>query len=235
MKEAQPNDFPMKFIRSIFALIADLFSDGYKLVGLLAPLASLSFTLAKAFEAPMHWLKEVSYSWALFPILVWVGVAYTRRWYQFQTLAENQGNVLPSWAELEDRFNKLSGPLTGSRIDGQTGAAGEYWRIAASFSVDASDRFKSLAHMAGQRLLQDVPSEVEKHEELKSEGDPLILWYKALIHIGGRYDPDPPAKQINEDGSSGGYIYTGSIGNPALASATLCLKLAAMTAKISGR
>ena len=84
-----------------------------------------------------------------------------------------------------------------------------------------------MAAMASTRLFQDFPSEVGRFPDLDSESDPVIRWYKALRFIGGRYEEGHSAQQTNDDGSSGGWIFMGSIQQPAAASATLCVELAA--------
>ena len=60
-------------------IATDLYKDGYKLLGAIAPLLSVGFTLAKAFDLSVN-LRGVSYAWALLPIALWVTVAYVRRW-----------------------------------------------------------------------------------------------------------------------------------------------------------
>jgi hypothetical protein len=136
---------------------------------------------------------------------------------------------LPTWLELEQRFRELEPPLQFSRIDGQTGAAGEYWRIAGGAGRDTESRFNAVAAMASARLFKDFPDEVERHEELAAESDPAIRWYKALRYIANRYEHSLTGQEVNNDGSPGGFVYTGTIHNPAAASATLCLELASRT------
>ncbi len=139
---------------------------------------------------------------------------------------QSEETTSPSWFELEQRFRELEAPLQFMRIDGQTGVAGETWRLAGGPSGDAGRRFNAVAAMASTRLFKDFPSEVGRFPDLKSETDPVIRWYKALRYIGGRYKEDHYAREVNDDGSSGGFIFTGSIDQPATASATLCLELA---------
>ena len=62
------------------SFIRALSGDGYKAISIVAPLASLSFTALKAFGAEGWNFASASYAWALLPILVWVSVAYARRW-----------------------------------------------------------------------------------------------------------------------------------------------------------
>jgi hypothetical protein len=66
-------------IASIKAFISDLVSDGYKIVGIAAPLLSILYTGLKFWEIDLGLLKEVSYAWALLPLTVWLLIAYSRR------------------------------------------------------------------------------------------------------------------------------------------------------------
>ena len=63
---------------------------------------------------------------------------------------------MPSWEHFEQRFSRLEEALQFSRIDGQTGAAGEYWRIAGPPNPEAEDRFIALTGMASAKLGDDV-------------------------------------------------------------------------------
>jgi hypothetical protein len=119
------------------------------------------------------------------------------------------------------------------RIDGQTGAAGESWRVAGGAAGDAERRFNALAAMASRRLFQDFPPEVGRHSDLELENDPVVRWYKALRDIGGRYEQSHYAQEIDEDGTPGGLIFTGSIQQPAAISATLCLQLASRPLEVT--
>jgi hypothetical protein len=78
-------------------LIRDLWSDGYKVFGTIAPLASLSFTLAKALEVHVS-LRDISYAWAFAPLLAWLFVAYLRRWLAYRDLE----------AQLDTRNKKMA-------------------------------------------------------------------------------------------------------------------------------
>ena len=134
---------------------------------------------------------------------------------------------MPSWQELERRFNELEQGLQFSRIDGQTGAAGEHWRIAGPADSDAVQRFEALAQIASAQLLADFRDAISRFPEVAAENDPVRRWYKALQYIGGRFEHQSYAEQLDTDGSSAGLIFLGSIDRPAAASATLCLRLAA--------
>ena len=131
-----------------------------------------------------------------------------------------------TWFDLEGRFKELEEAMRFTRIDGQTGAAGEDWRLAGIPEGDASRRFMAIAAMASAKLFEDFPGGVNTHPELRAEQDPVIRWYKALQFIAGRYEQHRPAQQIDDDGIPAGTIFTGTIERPAEVSATLCLELA---------
>lgn len=132
----------------------------------------------------------------------------------------------PTWLELEKRFNDLEPVLQFSSIHGQTGSSGEYWRVAGGHGRDAEDRFNAVAAMASAKLFREFGDEVDRRPELARETDPAIRWYKALQYIGGRYREHHVGREVNDDGSYAGHIYTGMIEHPAAASATLCLAIA---------
>lgn len=82
-------------MKRIISVARDLFVDGYSFIGVIAPTLSIGFALAKAFEILPN-LREVSYLWALVPILGWVLVAYVRRWLAHAALSERlaKANVI---------------------------------------------------------------------------------------------------------------------------------------------
>lgn len=57
----------------------DVVGDGYKIVGIVAPLFTISFTAYKLVGGQMIDLRNVSYAWAFLPIVIWLLIAYTRR------------------------------------------------------------------------------------------------------------------------------------------------------------
>jgi hypothetical protein len=118
---------------------------------------------------------------------------------------------LPTWLELEQRFKELDPALQFSRIDIVTGSSGEHFTIAGGVDRESIDRFKAVAGIAGARLHRDFPDEIDRHEQLVQETDPLMLWYKALRHIGG---------------SAAATVFIGTIDRPAAASENLCRTMA---------
>jgi hypothetical protein len=60
-------------------MLANLYGDGMKALSILAPLLSITFTLAKMLDL-VSALRSIDYAWALLPITTWLFVAYVRRW-----------------------------------------------------------------------------------------------------------------------------------------------------------
>lgn len=128
-----------------------------------------------------------------------------------------------NWSDLEREFSALTQPLRDARLDGQSGAAGDHWRVAAAFDQLAASRFEVLAEAAGRLLtLEGIPL----HEVPAQESDPAFRWYKFLQHHTQFFEFRSPAQQINDDGSSAGWLYSGWINSPARVSALACLQLA---------
>src|ERR1700730_18604648 len=89
----------------IWKILRDLFVDGYSIVGAIAPLLSIGFTVSKAFDAIPN-LREISYAWGLLPILLWVLVAYARRDLRYIDLEKGTIN-LNARAESLAKLGKL--------------------------------------------------------------------------------------------------------------------------------
>src|SRR6266404_3572258 len=68
-------------MKNIGRLLADLIKDGFSVVGVLAPLLSISIPVSKALNVPLAALESISYAWAFLPLLIWVLIAYVRRWF----------------------------------------------------------------------------------------------------------------------------------------------------------
>jgi len=128
--------------------------------------------------------------------------------------------------EFEARFKDLVPKLEFSRIDDQTGAAGEYWRIAgANQNEEAVQEFEILCKLAGQHLTKVVFG-MEEFEKFISHSDPKIRWYRLLKNKSVNYIYTLTCYQTEEDGSKSG-IHGGSIHKIANGSANLSLWLEA--------
>lgn len=134
---------------------------------------------------------------------------------------------MPSWSELERRFEELEPGLNGARLDHQTGTDGESWRLAASFNAVSSTRFESLSTIAGQKLLSDLGLD-GLPQEVRDAPDDRHRWYSWLARNYRFYKPGSVGHHMDEDGNPVGWIATGTIYQPGAVSAAHCLELMSM-------
>ena len=132
---------------------------------------------------------------------------------------------MDSWLELESRFRALAPALRFSRLDAQWGAAGEYWRIAGMGNSPIVQEFEILASLAGQQLAKALRIAGESNSPLLQVANAQHRWYGLLKESSQAFGDRSYGEQLNDDGSSAGFIYTGSIQPFAEASANLCLSL----------
>ncbi|MGL1277962.1 hypothetical protein ACSTJ6_20310 [Vibrio parahaemolyticus] len=65
-----------------------------------------------------------------------------------------------SWLDFEHRFRTLAPVLQYHRLDDQTGAAGEWWRVAGQ-PCKSVEEFELLCELAGEQLIELLKSESE--------------------------------------------------------------------------
>jgi len=130
-----------------------------------------------------------------------------------------------SWLELEQRFRNLAPTLQHSRLDAQWGAAGEYWRLAGTGVTPATHEYEILSTVAGKLLEKVLRPTEETEKALLGITDARTRWYNLLKSQSPFFGDRSYGEQVHEDGSSAGFIYTGSVRCPAEAAATLCLSL----------
>ena len=128
-----------------------------------------------------------------------------------------------SWHELEQRFRALAPALRHYRLDAQWGAAGEFWRITGSTNGPTTTEYEILSTMVGQLLERMLSKKIEADKTLLAIVDPKIRWYNALKLLSPSFGGFSYGEQTNDDKSSAGFIFTGSIRPFAEASANLCL------------
>ncbi len=134
---------------------------------------------------------------------------------------------MPSWKELETEFKALHDSLLYARVDGQLGAAGEYWRMAGTFDKNSEKRFLALASIAGQKLADVLTPREENVDEVLKEKDPISRWYKGIWKISDNFKLGHILEQKTSTGDSAGFIHTGTIDDIAETSSVLCLELLA--------
>ena len=89
----------------------------------------------------------------------------------------------------------------------------------------AIQQFEVLASFAGQSLERVLKPEIEAEILLLNISDARIRWYNLLKQSSPTFGNLSYGEQFDEVGSSGGFIFTGSIHKFADASANLCLSL----------
>ncbi len=132
---------------------------------------------------------------------------------------------MDSWLNLEQRFRLLAPELRHHRLDAQWGAADEYWRLTGARDTPATEQFEILSSLAGQLLGRVLKGGNETEKLLLSLHDTKLRWYNALKAMSSSFGRHSYAEQRNEDGSSAGLIFTGTVSQIAEASANLCLAL----------
>ena len=62
---------------------------------------------------------------------------------------------MDTWINFESRFKELAPRLQSSRIDDQTGAVGEYWRLSGvNNDREAEQEFQTLCSIAGNHITE---------------------------------------------------------------------------------
>lgn len=67
----------------------DFFFDGHKAVRIISPALSASFSLYKFFGGNFLNIQEMSYAWALLPLLIWAISAYVTRYQIWKALKKD--------------------------------------------------------------------------------------------------------------------------------------------------
>jgi hypothetical protein len=132
---------------------------------------------------------------------------------------------METWLDLETRFRSLAPSLQFSRLDAQWGAAGVYWRIAGAGNSSAAQQFEILASIAGQQLGRALTAAGESDSKLLEIADLQHRWYNLLKDSSQEFGNLSYGQQLNDDGTSAGFIYTASLHPFSEASANLCLSL----------
>ena len=132
---------------------------------------------------------------------------------------------MQTWPTLEQRFRLLIPEMKYIRLDDQTGAAGEHWRLAGGFASKSTiEEFKLLSMLAGS-LLKEVGRNKPELKEIIDHDDNAICWYRALKKFSKCHEIGLPAFITDKDGNDKGTIFTGSIHNVPENSANVCLFL----------
>lgn len=130
---------------------------------------------------------------------------------------------MQTWLDLEKRFRLLTSKLKDTRLDEQSGHAGEYWRLAGGYSSSSHNEFELLSSLAGN-LLREVGHHKAELREITNHQDSKICWYRALKKFSNSCSPRFYAVQKDKKGDDS-VIVISSIHDLAENSANVCLFL----------
>jgi hypothetical protein len=82
-----------------------------------------------------------------------------------------------------------------------------------------------LCTLDGQMLEKVLRTDVEAEKTLLAIPDAKVRWYTLMKSHSPFFGNQSCGPQLHEDGSSAGFIYTGSVSRPAEAAAVVCLSL----------
>lgn len=131
---------------------------------------------------------------------------------------------MQTWLDLEGRFRALVPNLKFGRLDAQWGAAGEYWHVVGGGDPAVRQEFELLCGVAGRFLEKVYSKDVPEQAKLLAIEDPKTRWYALLKTFAGVQNL-MYGEQRNDDGSSAGFIYSGTVNSFVESSANLCLAL----------
>ncbi|ELR8704625.1 hypothetical protein V4T45_004233 [Vibrio vulnificus] len=127
-----------------------------------------------------------------------------------------------SWLDFEHRFRTLAPVLQYHRLDDQTGAAGEWWRVAGQ-PCKSVEEFELLCELAGEQLIELLKLESE-YGNIISGDRPQWAWYRMLKKHTSSYEIGTSGYEIDENGSKN-WIHTGTLYHIGESSANLALWL----------
>ena len=167
-------------MRILARSVCNFFSDGTKAFSFFAPAVSILYTAGKAWEWPvMEAWKDLSYAWALAPLLALAMVAYVRRWKYSQSLEGNR--------DLQAAVDTLSDFLDDGNtrlFNGRVSNAAEHMQWSADWGgwgrqvEDHLEEFFSRAERNNFRNLVLV-----EIRTLPKSFDDLHNWQRCLIEL----------------------------------------------------
>lgn len=140
---------------ALWRIIQNFFFDGTKAFSVLAPTLSILYTAGKVWEWPVTdaW-KELSYAWALAPILLLAFVAYYRRWRYSRSLEGNR-DMQAAVDALSDFLDQGNNDLFNKMVtnDSEHMKWASEWGAWCHTVEDHLDQFFSRAERNGFRNL----------------------------------------------------------------------------------
>jgi hypothetical protein len=133
---------------------------------------------------------------------------------------------LNTWLDLEARFRALELPLKSACLNAQGGAAGEHWHLSGPMmGALPKQEFELLSAVAGAMMAKALSVKITSELELLNIPDPKIRWYTHLKQACPTFRIDLYGEQKNYDGSSAGFIYSGTLQSIAASAANQCLAM----------
>lgn len=115
-----------------------------------------------------------------------------------------------SWKELQQKFEELTEPLIGLRLDYQWGSIPSIYSLAGGGSnLVALNKFRTLAYLAGNKLDEEYKS-LEDFSEVFAVKGSINIWYNFLRLFSGQFNIGLVGDQT-VNGVSIGAVYHGSI------------------------
>lgn len=128
-----------------------------------------------------------------------------------------------SWKELAEKFNELSDILIGLRLDYQWGSVPSIYSLAGGNNIIALNKYKTLAYLAGNKLVEDYKS-LKEFAEVLTVNEPINIWYNFLRLYSGQFNIGLVGDQTVK-GVSIGAVYHGSLYDVVGISSQMCMRL----------
>jgi hypothetical protein len=134
-----------------------------------------------------------------------------------------------SWKELQVKFEELEGFLVGLRLDYQWGSVPSIYSLAGGSNLIALNQFKTLAYLAGNKLVENYKS-LKEFAEIFAVKEPINIWYNLLRLYSGQFNIGLVGDQTVK-GISIGAVYHGSLYDVVGISSQMCMRLIVIKTK----
>lgn len=134
-----------------------------------------------------------------------------------------------TWKELSLKFEELNEFLKGLRLDYQWGSVPSIYSLAGGSNLTALHQFKTLAYLAGNKLIENYKS-LKEFAEVLTAKEPVSIWYNFLRLFSGQFNIGLVGDQTAK-GVSIGAVYHGSLYNVVDISSQMCMRLTVIKPK----
>ncbi|MBK6914201.1 MAG: HNH endonuclease [Ignavibacteriales bacterium] len=128
-----------------------------------------------------------------------------------------------SWKELAEKFDELGSSLKGLRLDYQWGSVPSIYSLAGGSNLMALNQFKTLAYVAGNKLVENYKS-LKEFAEVFTIKEPINIWYNFLRLYSGQFNIGLVGDQT-VNGVSIGAVYHGSLYDVVSMSSQMCMRM----------